>query len=67
MEPTTVDQPKVQEGKGRRGSLENPEVYENVPGHIIPIIEREFDDFDNEAEKFLGGQTPEETSSSASA
>src|SRR3954449_5488708 len=44
---------------GKQGSLDNPEVYENVPGHIIPILEREFDDFDNEAEKFLGGDTPE--------
>src|SRR3954453_2020241 len=43
----------------RRGTLENPEVVEDVPGHIIPILEREFDDFDNEAEKFLDGQTPE--------
>src|ERR671926_503012 len=45
--------------KGRRGTLSNPEVVEDVPGHIIPILEREFDDFDNEAEKFLGGETPE--------
>ena len=51
---------KKQHGKGRVGSLENPEAYENVPGHVIPILEREFDDFDNEAEKFLGGETPEE-------
>src|SRR4051812_23282274 len=43
----------------RRGTLENPEVVEDVPGHIIPILEREFDDFDNEAEKFLDGETPE--------
>jgi sulfite reductase beta subunit-like hemoprotein len=43
----------------RQGTLENPEVVENVPGHIIPILEHEFDDFDNEAEKFLDGQTPE--------
>ncbi|HEX7245924.1 MAG TPA: nitrite/sulfite reductase [Solirubrobacterales bacterium] len=55
-----VDQQKEQRGKGRTGTLENPETYANVPGHIIPIIEREFDDFDNEAEKFLGGQTPED-------
>src|SRR3954462_121208 len=41
------------------GSLENPEIREDVPGHLIPIIEREFDDFDNEAEKYLAGQTPE--------
>ena len=50
---------KEQRGKGRPGSLENPEAYENVPGHVIPILEREFDDFDNEAEQFLEGQTPE--------
>src|SRR3954469_8631429 len=43
----------------RRGTLDNPEVIEDVPGHIIPILEREFDDFDNEAEKFLAGDTPE--------
>jgi sulfite reductase (ferredoxin) len=43
----------------RQGSLENPEVREDVPGHIIPILQREFDDFDNEAEKFLGGETSE--------
>jgi sulfite reductase beta subunit-like hemoprotein len=54
------EQGKKQEGKGRLGSLENPEVYDNVPGHLIPIIEREFDDFDTEAGKFLDGQTPED-------
>jgi sulfite reductase beta subunit-like hemoprotein len=42
------------------GSLENPEIRENVPGHVIPILQREFDDFDNEAEKFLTGETPED-------
>ena len=36
-----------------RGSLADPEVYENVPGHVIPIIEREFDDFDTESARFL--------------
>ncbi len=55
-----VDQTKQQRGKGRAGTLENPESYENVPGHIIPIIEREFDDFDNEAEQFLSGELAEE-------
>jgi sulfite reductase beta subunit-like hemoprotein len=55
MEPVSTE-PKT---KGRKGSLTNPEVYDNVPGYIIPIIEREFDDFDNEAEKFLDGQTEE--------
>jgi sulfite reductase beta subunit-like hemoprotein len=51
MEPSTAT--------GRKGSLENPEVREDVPGHVIPILQREFDDFDNEAEKFLEGQTEE--------
>ncbi len=55
-----VDQGKKQRGKGRTGSLENPETYENVPGNVIPIIEREFDDFDNEAEQFLAGKLAEE-------
>src|SRR3954469_11596446 len=41
------------------GSLENPEIRTDVPGHIIPILEREFDDFDNEAERFLGGEIAE--------
>src|SRR3954466_13092836 len=51
MEPTAAG----------RGTLSDPEVYENVPGHIIPILEREFDDFDREADKFLDGQTEEDT------
>src|ERR1700749_2299037 len=55
-----VDQQKPQRGKGRLGTIDNPETYENVPGHVIPIIEREFDDFDSEAEKFLNGETPED-------
>ena len=54
------EQGKKQEGKGRLGSLENPEVYDDVPGHLIPIIEREFDDFDTEAKSFLEGQQTEE-------
>jgi sulfite reductase beta subunit-like hemoprotein len=56
MEPVSAPPQR----KGRKGSLDNPEVVENVPGHVIPILEREFDDFDNEAEKFLAGQTPED-------
>jgi sulfite reductase (ferredoxin) len=55
MEP--VSAPKRQ---GKQGSLDNPEVREDVPGHIIPILEREFDDFDNEAAKYLAGDTPED-------
>ena len=53
------DPNKVQKGKGPVGSRENPEVYENVPGHIIPILADEFDDFDDESGKFLDGQTAE--------
>src|SRR5215207_4153400 len=51
MEPST--------SSGRVGSLSNPEVREDVPGHVIPILQREFDDFDDEAGKYLDGQTPE--------
>ncbi len=40
----------------REGSLENPEVLKDVPGHIIPILEREFDDFDTESTRFLAGE-----------
>ncbi|MEK6228914.1 MAG: nitrite/sulfite reductase [Actinomycetota bacterium] len=63
MEPTSTGnaptKPADAKPKGRKGSLSNPEVLENVPGHVIPILEREFDDFDNEAEKYLDGQTEE--------
>ncbi len=55
-----VDEDKRQSGKGRAGTLENPETYENVPGHVIPIIEREFDDFDGEADQFLAGELAED-------
>ncbi|HUA95336.1 MAG TPA: hypothetical protein VMB82_07385, partial [Acidimicrobiales bacterium] len=30
-------------------------MVENVPGHVIPILEREFDDFDTESTRFLKG------------
>jgi sulfite reductase (ferredoxin) len=43
-----------------RGTLEDPEVLRNVPGHVIPILAREFDDFKTEAGKFLAGDTPED-------
>src|SRR4029079_8135465 len=55
--PYSMEPPSLE--PRRRGTLENPEVLEDVPGHIIPILEQEFDDFDNEAAKFLGGETPE--------
>jgi len=56
MEPSTV---QTTERKGRLGSLENPEVIDDIPGHVIPILRREFDDFDTEATRFLGGETDE--------
>jgi sulfite reductase beta subunit-like hemoprotein len=51
MEPTTVS--------CRQGTLENPEVREDVPGHVIPILEREFDDFDTESQRYLRGEIEE--------
>jgi sulfite reductase beta subunit-like hemoprotein len=57
LDVNRAHQPK---GKGPVGSLENPEVYEDVPGHVIPILEREFDDFDTESARFLRGEQPED-------
>ncbi|MFT4049304.1 MAG: nitrite/sulfite reductase [Solirubrobacterales bacterium] len=45
----------------KQGTPENPEVFENVPGHVIPIIAQEFDDFESEADRFLDGQIEEPT------
>ena len=54
-----VDHGKAQRGKGALGSRENPELFENVPGHVIPILEDEFDDFTSEAGGFLEGKREE--------
>src|SRR3984893_13846960 len=43
-----------------RGTLEDPEVLQNVPGHVIPILQREYDDFKTESTKFLAGETEED-------
>jgi sulfite reductase (ferredoxin) len=62
MEPgsaTQIEQTPTEQSNGR-GTLADPEVYENVPGHIIPILQREYDDFKTEATKFLEGGTPED-------
>jgi sulfite reductase beta subunit-like hemoprotein len=61
LEGLDVDHGKAQRGKGAVGSLENPERYENVPGHVIPVLEREFDDFTSEAQGFLAGEQGEDT------
>src|SRR5665648_255961 len=61
MEPSAIEsRPSTVRKVGRKGKLENPEILENVPGHVIPVLQREFDDFDSEATKFLDGQTPED-------
>ncbi|HEX3692671.1 MAG TPA: nitrite/sulfite reductase [Solirubrobacteraceae bacterium] len=56
MEPVSI--PAEQAPK--KGSLEDPEVLQNVPGHVIPILQREYDDFKTEATRFLAGGTPED-------
>jgi sulfite reductase (ferredoxin) len=43
-----------------RGTIEDPEILRNVPGHVIPILKQEFEDFKTEATKFLAGDTKEE-------
>jgi sulfite reductase beta subunit-like hemoprotein len=43
----------------KKGTLEDPEILQNVPGHVIPILQREYDDFKTEATKFLAGETDE--------
>jgi sulfite reductase beta subunit-like hemoprotein len=57
MEPASLDTTK---SAPREGTLENPEVLKDVPGHLIPILEREFDDFDTESTRYLKGQLQEE-------
>jgi sulfite reductase beta subunit-like hemoprotein len=44
----------------QRGTLEDPEILQNVPGHVIPILQREYDDFKTEATSFLAGDVPED-------
>jgi len=56
-----VDHGKGRSRKGPLGSRENPERLENVPGHVIPILEDEFDDFNSEAGEFLAGEQGEDT------
>src|SRR5437588_5915084 len=60
MESASLDTSKADDGRAahspRTGSLENPEILEDVPGHVIPILEREFDDFDTESTRFLSGE-----------
>jgi sulfite reductase beta subunit-like hemoprotein len=60
--PSTQNDPSdATRGHLRYGTLENPEVLQNVPGHVIPILEREFDDFDTESTRYLQGGIAEDT------
>src|SRR4029077_5623680 len=60
IEELSTDAAAQSNGAGNgRGTLADPEVYENVPGHVIPLLQQEFEDFKTEAGKFLEGQTPE--------
>ena len=63
MEPSSalpVENKQKSHSKGKPGSRRNPEIHENVPGHVIPILEREFDDFDTNVDKFVQREMPEE-------
>lgn len=52
---TQIAQENQGQPTSRLGSLDNPERYTNLPGHVIPILQREFDDFEHEARQFLDG------------
>src|SRR5881227_1668383 len=60
MEPASLSSSKPH-SHPRTGSLENPELVADVPGHVIPILEREFDDFDTESTRYLKGELDDET------
>jgi sulfite reductase beta subunit-like hemoprotein len=60
VEPTSAPPEAKKESRGKAGSRKNPEVYENVPGHVIPILEREFDDFDTNVDQFIERELAEE-------
>ncbi|MHB1834882.1 MAG: hypothetical protein ACYCXW_07940, partial [Solirubrobacteraceae bacterium] len=63
MEPASIPTETASISTGshsRTGTLDNPEVIENVPGHVIPILEREFDDFDTESTRFIAGRLAED-------
>jgi sulfite reductase beta subunit-like hemoprotein len=60
MEPASAPPKSHTDRKGKPGSRKNPEIYDNVPGHVIPILEPEFDDFDTNVEKFIDRDMPEE-------
>jgi sulfite reductase beta subunit-like hemoprotein len=52
MEPVSIPTAK--------GTLEDPEVIQHVPGHVIPILQAEYDDFKTEATRFLEKEIEED-------
>ena len=60
MEPASLRDAETHGHQPREGSIDNPEILENVPGHVIPILAREFDDFDTESTRFLEGRLEED-------
>jgi sulfite reductase (ferredoxin) len=60
VEPTSAPPKAKTEPGGKTGSRKNPEVYDNVPGHVIPVLEREFDDFDTKVDEFIQRDLEEE-------
>jgi sulfite reductase beta subunit-like hemoprotein len=56
MEPASLDSTQT-----RTGTLDRPELVKDVPGHVIPILQREFDDFDTESTRFLQRELDEES------
>ncbi|MGO9754051.1 MAG: nitrite/sulfite reductase [Solirubrobacteraceae bacterium] len=54
MELSSIELDRIS-AAARLGSIDEPEVLQDVPGHVIPILEREFDDFDTEAKRYLDG------------
>jgi sulfite reductase beta subunit-like hemoprotein len=60
MEPASLHDAETHGHQPREGSIDNPEILENVPGHVIPILAREFDDFDTESTRYLEGRLEED-------
>src|SRR5581483_8842012 len=55
MEPASIETANA-DVERREGTLEYPIELENVPGHVIPVLQREFEDFDTESTRFLSGE-----------
>ncbi|MDQ2758862.1 MAG: nitrite/sulfite reductase [Actinomycetota bacterium] len=60
MEPASLQTQQNAPIDRSDGSLQSPELLEDVPGHVIPIITEEFDDFDTESTRYLDGGLREE-------